>query len=391
MRIGVLAKGGTDWIGGLHYTFNLIRALRALPTADQPEITLLVPGEGRTEHFREVSDLADMRAVPQSLPDGRRVGEMNPALERIIADDGIDAVFPCMRSMGPAFPCAWLPWIPDLQHRSHREFFSAEECAIRDRDYKRIAEDARLVVLSSRSAADDFTRFRPDDAGKFRVLHFATVPLPQWHQANARDSIRDLDLPDRYLMLPNQFWMHKNHRTAFEAMKILTDRGVDVRLVCTGHPQDPRRPNHARRLREFIDDQHLSERIRILGLLPRQTQIQVMRAASAVVQPSLFEGWSTVVEDARVFGKRLFLSDIPVHREQQPAGAVYFDPLDAEALADRIAESWPGLADAPNPEEESAALTAQQQRVRTYAEDFLDIAHELLDVPASTSATSSAG
>ena len=59
-----------------------------------------------------------------------------------------------------------------------------------------------------------------------------------------------------------------------------------------------------------------------------------MRASDAVLNPSLFEGWSTTVEEAKSLGKRVVLSDIPVHREQAPAGAVYFPPRNPKALAD---------------------------------------------------------
>jgi hypothetical protein len=39
-------------------------------------------------------------------------------------------------------------------------------------------------------------------------------------------------------------------------------------------------------------------------------------------------------------GQRVLLSSIPVHREQNPEGARYFDPDDPLALAELMAESW---------------------------------------------------
>ena len=50
-----------------------------------------------------------------------------------------------------------------------------------------------------------------------------------------------------------------------------------------------------------------------------------MRKAMAVIQPSLFEGWSTVVEDARALGKPMILSDFPVQIEQDPPSSDYFE------------------------------------------------------------------
>ncbi len=73
--------------------------------------------------------------------------------------------------------------------------------------------------------------------------------------------------------------------------------------------------------------------MRFLGFLPRADQLALMAGAVAVVQPSLCEGWSTVVEDAKALGRHVIASDIAVHREQLATGADFFAPDDAEALA----------------------------------------------------------
>jgi hypothetical protein len=100
----------------------------------------------------------------------------------------------------------------------------------------------------------------------------------------------------------------------------------------------------------------------------------------AVVQPSLFEGWSTVVEDARALGKRQFLSDIQVHVEQNPPNAVYFSPHSPEALARVIETAWDTLSPGPCLSDEQAALAAQDKLVTAYARTFLRIAQELVDM-----------
>jgi glycosyltransferase involved in cell wall biosynthesis len=170
--------------------------------------------------------------------------------------------------------------------------------------------------------------------------------------------------------LPNQLWVHKNHRIAFEAVRALRDRGVDLRLVCTGAAEDPREPEHPQALAAYVDENRLADRIHILGVVPRDDYVQLLRGADAVVQPSLFEGWSSTVEDARALGKRLLLSDLPVHREQSPDGSRFFEPHDSEALAALMAEA--GADAVPEPE----ALERQSGRVRDYARTFVGIARE---------------
>lgn len=58
------------------------------------------------------------------------------------------------------------------------------------------------------------------------------------------------------------------------------------------------------------------------------------------MNPSLFEGWSTVVEEAKYRGKRIILSDIDVYIEQVSAYGYYFSPHDADALAKLMIHVW---------------------------------------------------
>jgi len=51
-----------------------------------------------------------------------------------------------------------------------------------------------------------------------------------------------------------------------------------------------------------------------------------------VIQPSLFEGYSLVPQEAMAFGKRTIVSDIPVHRETCGSNAIFFDPTNVESL-----------------------------------------------------------
>ena len=49
--------------------------------------------------------------------------------------------------------------------------------------------------------------------------------------------------------------------------------------------------------------------IRLLGFVERTEQLCIMKNAAFIVQPSLCEGWGTVLEDAKVLDKAVLLSD----------------------------------------------------------------------------------
>ena len=75
--------------------------------------------------------------------------------------------------------------------------------------------------------------------------------------------------------------------------------------------------------------------IRLLGSVDHALVKAMMICANALLNPSLFEGWSTTVEEAKAVGTPMLLSDLHVHREQAP-GACFFEVDDPLALATAI-------------------------------------------------------
>ena len=96
--------------------------------------------------------------------------------------------------------------------------------------------------------------------------------------------------------------------------------------------KDYRNSEYYNSLIKIIDDNNISDRLSILGFIDRKEQIALMHKAEMVLQPSLFEGWGTVVEDSKVLDKTVILSDIAVHREQMNDKCYLFDPEDSESL-----------------------------------------------------------
>jgi glycosyltransferase involved in cell wall biosynthesis len=58
-----------------------------------------------------------------------------------------------------------------------------------------------------------------------------------------------------------------------------------------------------------------------------------MKGAKAIIQPSLFEGWSTVIEDAKSLQVPVIASNIDVHKEQMEDRGVYFEATNELDLA----------------------------------------------------------
>jgi hypothetical protein len=145
-------------------------------------------------------------------------------------------------------------------------------------------------------------------------------------------------------------------------------------IVCTGALVDFRQPEHTERLLQQMHRAGVGAQVILLGLVPRRLQIEIIRRSLAVIQPSHFEGWSTVVEDARVLGKATLLSDLAVHQEQNPPGAKFFPGSDAEALSALLDDAWAKFAPGPNLPAEAQARSAATARIVEVGRDCLRIA-----------------
>ena len=119
----------------------------------------------------------------------------------------------------------------------------------------------------------------------------------------------------------------------------------------------------------------LEPQFRMLGMIPYPDLGALMQASVALLNPSLFEGWSTPVEEARALGVPLLLSDLPVHLEQAGADASYFDRHSAASLAAALA-AFTALTPEQRASRKALARTEATRRVRQFAEDFASLAHD---------------
>jgi glycosyltransferase involved in cell wall biosynthesis len=381
LTVGLVPQGGADWIAGVVYLENIVRAVLAVD-GGRVELCYITSRDhqldrgsnaalGIPEYFyTHRSHQPWLRVAKNSVRSRRRPRSLETLAKRI----GLSVLFPLQTVPSEGLPVPWIGWIPDFQHRRRPEFFSPVDRAQRDVCFRQIVDEAPHVVVSSFDARADLMRWFPTTEARVSVLQFRTALDPRWFELNPRAVAERFNLPLKYLTYPSQLWAHKNHRTVFAALALLRARGrTDIVLVCTGREYDHRCPEYTGLLKEEIARFGLQSQVRLLGLLDRPTQIQIMRASAAVIQASVFEGWSALVEDSRALGKRIFVSDIPVHREQEPDDAAYFNPESAEELADLIEREWPHLKPGPDLAREQRAGERQEGLTRDFACRFVDL------------------
>lgn len=349
IRVAVLLtqgqmNGTSGWVGGFYYVRNCLDALAMLPPGEAPSVTVFVPASFGDDillpEFQEHAPWLNIVYVPGHLLDG----SAGPAdLQRFFDQYEFDIVFPALLVPPVVISARWIGWIPDLQHKHYPQLFDQNETSKRDSMFAFLTSFCHLVACSSETVKQDLCTFYPAARERCAILRFSSILPSTAYQGDPRPVLSRFGLTRKYAFLPNQFWVHKNHRLVFEAWKRLRDCGREFLLVCTGQAEDYRAPGYARQLHDYICDQGLQEHIRLLGFVPRDDQLQLYRGAAIVLQPSLFEGWSTSIEDAKSLGKQLVISDIPVHREQLGTNGKFFVKDSAEHLAHVLDALWDDL------------------------------------------------
>ncbi|WP_213272839.1 glycosyltransferase [Hyphomonas sp.] len=357
MRIGLRLFYNPGWMGGVNYVLNIARMLRSLPPEEQPEIIFLTTAPQSEEIAHAHTSLADAIAPFAST---RQLG--------------LDFVYPATQLPEAPFGAPWAGWIPDWQCQYHPDMFPEEERARRYLQYREIARRPVACIFSSQQAIDDTRKLLSEAQATFwDVFHFPAVfDEETWlrPEVDIAETRKKFSVPAKYLIVCNQFWRHKNHLAVAEALSRVPE--LDAHVVMTGALEDSRWPDYAQQVEDLLKQPDVARRVTLTGRISRDEQLNLLLGASGYIQPSLFEGWSTFVEEARALGLPGLLSDIPVHREQSPEGGIFFDPHDAGALASSLSAFWGSSPLRPS-------LTYARQKHQAYtlsaARKFMSIAH----------------
>jgi glycosyltransferase involved in cell wall biosynthesis len=215
----------------------------------------------------------------------------------------LDALhFPLSVMLPPVSDPPAVTTVLDVQHEFLPEFFPRAEVVYRKTAYGWTVRRSRLVVTISEHAAAAIADRLDVPRRKLRPIHlgidherFRPGPEPR----------------EGFLLYPARPWPHKNHARLFEAMRLLPG----VRLVLTGF-EGP-----------------TPDGVESLGRVPLAELSSLYRRASAVVFPSLYEGFGQPPLEAMACGCPVACSNAASLPEVVGDAARLFDPTSAEAIA----------------------------------------------------------
>ena len=305
---------GASGAGSERYGRDLCRGLARWGSRDY--LALLpgvAPDAGGGLPSRVIAAYPGARKLPgRAFAMARAIAQPGPLSREMLAG-GVDALhFPLvgMIPYRPGVPCAVS--IPDVQHEAHPEFFSRPELLYRRWMYARTADAARIVVTMSTFSAGSLMRHLGVPASKIRVIPHGVDPERFRPGASPREP---------FLLYPANFWPHKNHARLFEAFARVRKRRRDLTLVLTG-------AGHAGR--------DLPDGVVSRGLVSDEELVNLYQTASAMVFPSLWEGFGLPPIEAMACGCPVVASRGTSLPEVCGEAARYVDPLSAEDVADGI-------------------------------------------------------
>ncbi len=393
MKLGILAHDFITWGGGVDFLRTVIDSLLATSRAGDAQLTVLIPDAGPRLAWRQIrrrtkrfvrsltggpppppSHAPSAAIIADSFAEFRgrlaiqHIDVGRPALARAVNRLRLDAVLPAVHGLGMSFPCPWVGYAYDFQHKYFPQHFTAEDARSRDEHFAEMLTQARAVIVNSQAAAADIARFVPQATARVFALPFAPAPSGDWLDERS-EVLGRYGIHPPFFIVSNQFWLHKDHATAFEAFRIVAGENSQVALVCTGSTADSRNPDYFPGLMARLKSWGLAQRVHILDLIPKRDQIELMKHACAAIQPTRFEGGpgGGAVYDAVSLDVPALVSDIPVNREVQSDHVTFFPAGDAPALAAQMKQRLT----APHQRAAAAQLISQGQRRRAACGDVL--------------------
>ncbi|WP_298222765.1 glycosyltransferase family 1 protein [Flavobacterium sp.] len=344
-RLGIIFNFNPKWTGGLIYILNVVKILNFLEDKDKPTVVVLF--NPVLQKYADEIEYPYLEMVPHHFPSVYKgyllsiLKNRNLFVDDLVVSHKLDAVFPMhdypVKSESKA---RLVSWYADLQHQYYPQFFSKFKIFERNARIKMILRNSKDLVVSSQAVKDDFLKFyKVPKSLKIQIYHFVSI-IDNLPDLSADEIKAKYHLPDEYFMISNQFHKHKNHKVAFEAVAELKNKGVEVNIAVTGRFPDEPESEYLKELHDIVNANDLRTSISFLGLIPRGDQLLLMKYAKAIIQPSLFEGWSTVIEDAKSLQVPVIAANLNVNIEQLESTGTYFESHNAAQLAG-ILEQFP--------------------------------------------------
>lgn len=221
----------------------------------------------------------------------------------------------------------------DVQELHYPEFFTSEERMWRAINYKQSIDHANAVIVSYEHIKQDIIRFFAKPSNQVHVVFMEMTNL--WFEKFLNSSelvdIHRYSESQPYVLYPAATWAHKNHVGLFKALKTLKDRGLQIKLLCTGHLT-----KHFEQVKEVLGELDLESNVRFLGVVPDDVLFSLYKNSTGIVVPTIYEAGSFPLMEAMLLRIPVICSDVTSLPETIGNPEYIFNPKDSYSIAEKL-------------------------------------------------------
>lgn len=224
--------------------------------------------------------------------------------------------------------------VHDLLFEHYPDIFDPRDLVVRRQAVAKSVQLAQAIATDSEQTRRDVVQHFPSVSDRIYVIRGGVESRYYAKPATEITPMREkYSLPAQYIYYPANDWPHKNHARLLEAWQTVIQSldGYGLALVLTGA-----KTANGVGLDSLIRAYDLEQSVCNLGYLPFEEIPLLYAGAVALVYPSIFEGLGLPLLEAMACGCPVACSDIPVLREVGGEAVRYFDPYQADSIAQTI-------------------------------------------------------
>jgi glycosyltransferase involved in cell wall biosynthesis len=328
MKIGITTAFFRNYRAGTWvYARNLLQALDALAAGDRQLFTI----DYQDATFAGLANIPHLKYGGAANRPAKIIWP-NLVLPCRAGRDGFDLIH-ATTHYGTLVPCRYknVITVTDVSPLLHPETHGRLQVAYHRRLFPLVLKRADAVVTISASSKKDIVSACGIAEDKVHVIHLGVEP--RFVPDAPEESEFARQLPERYILNIGTLEARKNLPRLLEAYAIARKRGLDRKLLIGG-ATGWRLSN----LAAIVDKFGLEEDVNFLGYVKDEELPILYGRADFFVYPSLYEGFGLPILEAMACGTPVITSDCSSMPEVAGEAALLVDPLDVEALAEKMLE-----------------------------------------------------
>lgn len=194
------------------------------------------------------------------------------------------------------------------------------------------------IIVPSKAVKDEVVNYYAIDEGKVKVVYegLGDKIKEEEFTGNVSKVLKKYKLEaQKYFVYVGNVYPHKNLKRAIEAIAFLNGARKDKVLFAIASS----RSVFTKRLEKTIRSLQAEKYVSLLGFVPDEELVILLKNSIAFVYPSLSEGFGLQGLESMAAGTLVLASDIPVFKEIYKDNVLYFNPFDFSSIQNCIQEA----------------------------------------------------